>query len=148
MEQHIVFTNNDQKFALPVSKIERIIEFNQPKKLPDSSPYFLGVIQHNSSILPIIDLSKRFYNIYSEYSLRTKIIVVSWKDKHIGIVVDDVIGIQSFIPTQFEDYELDVEISSEYILGFIKSHGDIIVTLDIDKIFTSDQEDELVFASN
>lgn len=142
-EQYIVFINNNQKFALYVSKIEKIIEFQTPKKLPDSSDFFIGVIQYNNKVLPIIDLSKRLYNIDYNHTVDTKIIVVIWKEQLIGIVVDDIIGIRNFKPTQFEDFEMDIEISYEYIIGFIKSHGDIIVTLDIDKIFSVTQVDEL-----
>ena len=145
-EQYIVFINNNQKFALYVSRIEKIIEYQEPKKLPDTSDYFLGVIQYNGKILPIIDLSKRLYNLDHNHSVDTKIIVVLWKNQHMGIVVDDIMGIRSFIATQFEEFDLDIEVSSEYIVGFIKSHGDIIVTLDMDKIFSSSQGNEISLA--
>lgn len=143
MEQYIVFVNNNQKFALYVSKIEKIIEFQQPKKLPDSSPYFLGVTQYNDSILPIVDLSKRLYGVFSDYNLQTKIIVVSFKDKLMGLVVDNIIGISNFAEAEYEDFDIDLEISNEYVIGFIKSNDDIIVTLDIDRIFNREQEEEL-----
>ena len=147
-EQYIVFINNGQKFALYVSKVDKIIEFQEPKKLPDTSEYFIGVIQYNNKILPIIDLSKRLYNKDFTQTIETKIIVVMWKERLVGLVVDDIIGIRDFIPTQLEDFEIDVEISNEYIIGFIKAHGDIIVALDIDKIFSGTQEHELNLISD
>lgn len=147
-EQYIVFINNDQKFALYVSKVDKIIEYQQPKKLPDTSEYFIGVIQYNDKILPIIDLSKRLYDKDFTKTIETKIIVVMWKERLVGLVVDDIIGIRDFIPTQLEEFEIDVEISNEYIIGFIKEHGDIIVALDIDKIFSGAQEYELSVISN
>ena len=147
-EQYVVFINNDQKFALYVSKVDKIIEYQQPKKLPDTSNYFIGVIQYNNKILPIIDLSKRLYSKDFTQTIETKIIVVLWKERLVGLVVDDIIGIRNFIPTQLEEFEIDVEISNEYIIGFIKEHGDIIVALDIDKIFSGAQEYELSVISN
>ena len=71
-----------------------------------------------------------------------------WKERLVGLVVDDIIGIRDFIPTQLEEFEIDVEISNEYIIGFIKAHGDIIVALDIDKIFSGAQEHELSVISH
>ncbi len=147
-EQYIVFINNGQKFALYVSKVDKIIEFQDPKKLPDTSEYFIGVIEYNDRILPIIDLSKRLYDKEFTQTIETKIIVVMWNKRLVGLVVDDIIGIRDFIPTQLEDFEIDVEISNEYIIGFIKSQGDIIVALDIDKIFTGNQEHELNLISD
>ena len=131
-----------------VSKVDKIIEYQQPKKLPDTSEYFIGVIQYNDKILPIIDLSKRLYDKDFTKTIETKIIVVMWKERLVGLVVDDIIGIRDFIPTQLEEFEIDVEISNEYIIGFIKEHGDIIVALDIDKIFSGAQEYELSVISN
>ncbi|NLN14045.1 MAG: purine-binding chemotaxis protein CheW [Tissierellia bacterium] len=148
MDQYIVFVNKEQKFAINVSKVERILEYKEPKRLPDSSPYFLGVIQYNGSILPIIDLTKRLYDADMAVTMDTKIVVVNWKERLLGLVVDDIIGIQSFTDKQFEEFDLDIEISSEYIIGFIKSHGDIIVCLDIDRVFDQEQEDELILATN
>lgn len=147
-EQYIVFINNGQKFALYVSKVDKIIEFQDPKKLPDTSEYFIGVIEYNDRILPIIDLSKRLYDKEFTQTIETKIIVVMWNKRLVGLVVDDIIGIRDFVPTQLEDFEIDVEISNEYIIGFIKSQGDIIVALDIDKIFTGNQEHELNLISD
>ena len=84
MEKYILFSNNNQKFALDITKIDRIIEFQQPKKLPESSEFLLGVIQFNGMILPIIDLTKRLYNIDSTQNENVKVIVVLWRDKQIG----------------------------------------------------------------
>ena len=143
MEQFIVFINNGQHFALDISKIERIIEFQQPKKIPEASDYLLGVIQHNSEILPIIDLTKRLYNKDNLNSDDKKVIVVAWKEKQIGFVVEDIRGINSIEAKQYEETNQDISISKVYIKGFIKTDDDIIIVLDIDQLFTFEQEEEI-----
>lgn len=148
MKKYIVFTNNHQSFALDISYIERIIEFQQPKKIPESSSYLLGVIQYNDNILPVIDLTKRLYDVYSTGSIDDKIIVVSYKDKHIGLVVDEMQGIKSFEDSQFEQSKVNTEISKEYILGFIKTSGDITIVLDTNKLFDFEQEEELLLSAS
>ncbi|RBP70137.1 purine-binding chemotaxis protein CheW [Alkalibaculum bacchi] len=143
MEQFIVFINNGQHFALDISKIERIIEFQQPKKIPEASDYLLGVIQHNGEILPIIDLTKRLYNNDSLNSDSKKVIVAAWKEKQMGFVVEDIKEISSFEPNQYEKMNRDISISKAYIRGFIKTNDDIIIVLDIDRLFTLEQEKEI-----
>ena len=143
MEQFIVFINNGQHFALDISKIERIIEFEQPKKIPEASDYLLGVIQHNGEILPIIDLTKRLYNNDSVNSDSKKVIVAAWKEKQMGFVVEDIKEISSFEPNQYEKMNRDISISKAYIKGFIKTNDDIIIVLDIDRLFTLEQEKEI-----
>lgn len=148
MKKYIVFTNNHQSFALDISYIERIIEFQQPKKIPESSSYLLGVIQYNDNILPVIDLTKRLYDVYSTGSVDDKIIVVSYKDKHIGLVVDEMQGIQSFEDSQFEQSKVNTQIAKEYILGFIKTSEDITIVLDTNKLFDFGQEEELLLSAS
>lgn len=143
MEQFIVFINNGQHFALDISKIERIIEFQEPKKMPEASDYLLGVIQHNGEILPIIDLTKRLYDQDSLNSDNKKVIVVAWKEKQLGFVVEDIKGINSFEPKQYEKMNQEISISKAYISGFIKTDDDIIIVLDVEQLFTLDQEEEI-----
>ena len=147
MEQFIVFVNNYQNFALDISKIERIIEFQKPKRIPESSDYILGVIQYNEKILPIIDLTKRLYNEQSSHSTEGKIIVILWRDKHIGLVVDDILGIHNLNEEQYEKSNNDSQISKKYIRGFIKTEKDITIVLDTDEIFNLEQEQELLQAA-
>ena len=148
MEKYIVFTNNQQSFALEISFIERIIEFQQPKRIPESSNYLLGVIQYNDNVLPVIDLTKRLYDVYSTGGVDDKIIVVTYKDKQIGLVVDEMQGIKSFEEEQFEKSKVNTEISKEYIQGFIKTSDDITIVLDTNKLFDFEQEEELSLSAS
>lgn len=147
MEQYIVFISNDEKFAIDISKVERIIEFTQPKKVPEASEFLLGVIQYNSKVIPIIDLSMRLYNLKSIYDTDTKVIVVFWKQNYIGFLVDDILGIQHFREEQYEESNKEAHILKDYIKGFMKSEEDITIVLDIDKIFTLEEEKELILAA-
>lgn len=148
MRKYIVFTNNQQSFAIDISYIERIIEFQQPKKIPEASNFLLGVIEYNENILPIIDLTKRLYDIYSTRSTDDKIIVVSFKDKQIGLVVDEMQGIKGFEDEQFEESKVNTQISKEYIQGFIKKSGDITIVLDTSKLFDLEQEEEILLSAS
>lgn len=147
MEQYIVFVSNQQDFAIDISKVERIIEYKKPKDLPETSDYLLGVIQYNSQVIPIIDLGIRLYNKKSDYDIDTKIIVIMWKDKLIGLLVEDILGIQQFRDEQYEESNKDMDILKKYVSGFIKVEENIIIILDIDKIFSSEQEGELLSVS-
>lgn len=148
MERYIIFKSNNQSFALGISRVDKIIEFQEPKPIPESSAYFLGVIKYNNKILPIIDLTRRLYSVNSPRNESDKVIVILCKNKLIGVVVDDIFGIQSFENEQFESSNEDTHISKEYILGFIKTDEDITIVLDTDKIFSLEQENELFSSTN
>lgn len=146
MEQYILFSSNNQNFAISISNIEKIIEYQEPRKVPDSSDFFLGVVTYNNRILPIIHLSKRLYKVSSMNNVDRKVIVIWWKEQLIGLLVDNIIGIQAFDENLYEESKIDLQVSQKYIKGFIKIEDDIIVVLDIDNIFCPDEEKELLQA--
>lgn len=146
MEQYIVFMSNEEKMAIDIDCIERIIEYVDPKKIPEGSEYLLGVIQYNSQVIPIIDLTLRLYGKPMEKTLTTKTVIVRWQDKVIGLVVDDILGIDNL---EDKDYEQNVDsfsVLKDYVHGFIKTKEDpedITIVLDVDKIFDAEQTEEL-----
>lgn len=148
MDKYIVFINNEQRFALDIYYVDKIIEFEEPKNIPDSSTYLLGVIQYNGNILPVIDLTNRLYNIFTDDSKDDKIIIVRYKGKELGFVVGKMEGIKAFHKEDFEASKIDSEISAEYIQGFIKANEDITIVLNIDKLFNFQQEEELALLAN
>lgn len=46
MERFIIFSSNQQDFAINISHVEKIIEFQTPNPIPESSDYLLGVIKY------------------------------------------------------------------------------------------------------
>lgn len=148
MEKYILFKNRDQDFAIDVSKVERIIEFQDPKKIPESLEYLIGVIKYEKSILPVIDLNIRLYGSKIENTKDTKIIVVAWKNRQMGLLVDNIVGINNFEEEYYEESNIDTNISKRYIDGFIKLEDSIVIVLDIDGILNEEKEQELLESMN
>jgi len=144
MEQYIVFILNNQRYAIDISNIDRIIDFSEPKKIPETYDYVLGVINYDDKILPIIDLTKKLYGINIRFSLKNKVIVTMWKSRMLGFLVEDIEGIERFDSKQVELNHEQYEISKKYINGFIKTEDDIIIILNIQKLFDYEQEIELL----
>lgn len=139
MRQYIIFKTNSQSLGIGIEKVEKIIEFEEGKKVPEPVPYMMGVIEYDGKILPVVDLNMRLYGKEISKDMDTKIIVVNWKGKHIGIAVEDISGIESY-KEEYESSEGEMEVSGEYVEGFIKLPEDIIIVLNIDELFNKEQE--------
>lgn len=145
MKQAIIFRNSSQKFAFDVVKVERIIEFELPVKIPDAADFLLGVIQYSGKVLPVIDLNMRFYGVSVQHNSQSKIIVVLWNDAFLGLAVDEVTGIQNVDENLFEDADFrDGMVSRDYVEGFIKSDDEIIIFLETAKLFDFAQSEKLI----
>ena len=149
MERFIIFINNQQKFAINISHVEKIIEYQNPNPIPESSEHLLGVIQYSGSVLPVIDLNKKLYDIVTSHGEDDKIIVIIWKDTYLGLAIDEIVGIKGYDDDKLEKSSLDtqISISNRYIIGFIKEDEDITIVLDTDRIFDNEQEKEILNTS-
>ena len=147
MEQFIVFSNNNQNFAIQISYVNRILEYENPIVLPEASDFLLGVIKYNGKVLPIIDLTNKLFAKLPSYDEESKIIVIEYKHRQVGLLVEEILGIYKFDESQYENSNIDTEVSKEYISGFIKLEDDITIILEPDKLFVQEQEEELISAA-
>lgn len=137
MSQFIVYRVSKQKFAIPIATTSRIIALEGVTQVPESSDYMMGVMEIEGEILPIIDVSKRFYNLDLEDLESAQVLVVLWRGKEIGLAVDDVLNIVNFeknqIDRQVEKFTKIGEVrENSPIESFIRTDNEIILELDMD----------------
>lgn len=144
MEQYLIFSINNQQFAIEIGTINKIIDYVEPTKVPEALDYMIGVIEHDEKILPIISLSQRLFGVDSQESKVKRVIVLNWSGKQIGYEVDDIIGIRNFEMDGIEMANQDLGITKDYIYGYIKDEKDVIIILDNDKVFTGKQAEMLI----
>ncbi len=57
---YIVFTLDEQRYALHLSAVERVICVVEITPLPKAPEIVLGIINVGGQIIPVIDMRKRF----------------------------------------------------------------------------------------
>lgn len=148
MEKFIVFTSNQQNFAVPITDVEKIILMAQPTKIPDTSSYLLGAIPYDETLLPVIDLSERLFKQATTITATTKVIVAEWNQLKIGLAVEDVLSVSNFEEIQAEETKDDTQGAAKYIRALFKTEAGIVLALDIDALFSTENETELIALIN
>lgn len=148
MEKFIVFTSNQQNFAVPITDVEKIILMEQPTRIPDTSSYLLGAIPYDETLLPVIDLSERLFKQATAMTATTKVIVAEWNQLKIGLVVEDVLSVSNFEEIQAEETVEDTQGAAKYIRALFKTEAGIVLALDIDALFSTENETELIALIN
>ena len=148
MEKFVIFSSGGQSFAIPIEVTEKIIHVEGLIRIPDTSKYVLGAIDYDETVLPIIDLRERFFQNKTELTADTKVIVVNWQEKKIGLVVDKVATIRSFESADREISENADQEAASYVMAFIRTDDGIIIQLDVDSIFNEQGGKELVSLMN
>lgn len=137
----LIFSVNNEYYATDIMEVERIINYEEPTKLPDSPAFIEGVINHAGSILPVLNLHKRFNLNVSFVSEEPKIVVAKEEQGRIGIIVDEVSEVTDVKTENIEPApEVVAGISKRYIKGIIKMEDKIVVLLNITTILTEDEK--------
>jgi purine-binding chemotaxis protein CheW len=144
----LIFNLNGEHYATDISDVERILGYVDPTEMPDAPSFVEGVINYENSILPILNLSKKFnfqmVKGQAEKEVK-KIIVVKRDKKKFGVIVDTVYEVSNVSSDLFEEAPAITSSNAKsYIEGLIKLEDKIVILLNLVKIL-SDDEEELIF---
>lgn len=140
MQQYIVFKVLEQKFALSIHAISRIVPLSSITPVPDTADSIMGVMESEEQVIPVIDLAKRFFDKRFEETMHTQVIIVYWNDLQIGIIVDEIIEITNFSEEQI-DRELEKITALEEpkevtpIKSFIRTEDEIVLEVSQNELF-------------
>ena len=140
----LIFGLNGEHYATDIKEVERILGYQEPTVLPDAPTFVQGVINYEQSILPIISLSRKFNFGADKESENRKIIVVKRKENKFGIIVENVYEVKDVNSDLMEVAPpITATVDKKYIAGLIKLEDNIVILLDLEKILTSEDEENI-----
>ncbi|TEB07243.1 Chemotaxis protein CheW [Pelotomaculum schinkii] len=137
-ESYVVFTIDNQGYALNLNVVERAVCAAEVTPLPGAPDMVLGVVNIHGRLITVINTRKRFNLPVRELDPKDKFVILSDSKRIAAIVVDDVTGIME---TAAEDVLLakDVFPDIENVEGIIKLADSIIYWLNHDNILSYDK---------
>lgn len=137
----LIFNVNEEYYAADIMEVERILGYEESTKMPETPDFVEGVLNYQGSILPIINLSKKFHLVPKERTGESKIVVAKDKEEKIGIIVDFVSEVKDIKESDIEiPPEITSEVSKRYMKGLIKIDNNIIKFLNISAILTDEEK--------
>ncbi|MEN2464552.1 chemotaxis protein CheW [Ornithinibacillus sp. FSL M8-0202] len=140
----IVFQLKDEEFAVSVQQIGSIERIQTITRVPNTAHFVKGVINLRGVVTPIIDLRSRLGIEEAEYTESTRIIIVNLEDMEVGLIVDaanDVIDIST--ETIEPAPEVIGAVNADYIEGVAKLENRLLILLDLRKVLTNEEINEL-----
>lgn len=139
----VAFRLGSGEYAIDIMQAKEIIKMEKITLIPNA-PYFVeGVINLRGNIIPIIDLKKRFNLEESEGDKNTGIIIAKIEDVDMGIMIDSVSKVVSISNSDIQPPPSMLQgIGQRYIKGVGKLEDKLLVVLDLDKLFTNEEDDD------
>ena len=88
--QLVTFTVGEESFAVEVGSVREIIRLPAITALPNSPGYLDGIINLRGGVIPIVSLRERFGREAAQNDGRTRIMVMTVREKTVGFRVDAV----------------------------------------------------------
>lgn len=130
--QFLTFALNDQDFGIDILRVQEIKNFTRVTPIPNMPECIKGVMNLRGTVVPVIDLRRRFNMPTAEYNQFTVIIVVNVGEKIVGLVVDAVSDVLNVGEDSIEGPPDLGAIDTSFIKGLAKSGDRLVSLLDIE----------------
>jgi len=142
------FKLGEEEFAANVSKVLNILELTRITKVPKAPSFMKGVINLRGMVLPVIDTRLKFEMSATVSTDKTCIIVLELDLDHekvyVGSLVDEVVAVLELENKQIEPPpNIGSKYKSEFIYGMTKKEDKFIMLLDMEKIFSEMELDQI-----
>lgn len=135
----IVFQLSDEEYGIPVEYVKSIEKVQHISRVPRTANFVKGVINLRGVVTPIIDLRTRFNLEEQEYTDSTRVIIVTFANMEVGLIVDaanDVIDISSDAIEPPPEVVGSVEV--DYIKGVAKVGKRLLILMNLDNVLNSE----------
>lgn len=143
--QYLSFNLGGDDYCVDILRVQEIRGWEELRPLPDTPEYVKGVLDLRGTIVPIIDLRIRLNMEHVEYHPTTVIIVLSVKREEgeaqlVGAVVDAVSDVLDVKDTEIKKApQIGSRINDRYIRGMVSRDERMVVLLDVDLLFKSNE---------
>jgi len=141
-EQLLVFTLDEQRYALHLSAVERVVRVIEITPLPKAPEIVLGVINMHGRIIPVVDTRKRFRLRECEIGLSDQLIIANTDTRPVALIVDSVTGVAEQSKDTIVQAEKIVP-GMEYVEGVLKLDDGMVLIHDLDGFLSLKEEKAL-----
>jgi len=142
--QYLTFKLGEEVFALDIGKVREVLEFSEVTQVPNMPGFMRGVINLRGGVVPVVDLRLKFGMDRTEKTVNTCIIIVDiivdGEKTIIGALSDSVQEVMEMEPGQIEPPpKIGSRLRTEFITGMGKTNEQLVIILDIDRVFKTDE---------
>src|SRR4051812_23424938 len=130
--QLVVFALGDEEYALPITRVQEIIRYSEPRAVASEAAWIKGVISLRGKIIPVCDLASRL-GVAAANKNDAKIVIVETATGTAGVIVDQVEEVLTVEQEQIDDVP---GAGKEFIEAIAKIGDRLVILLDADGIFT------------
>jgi len=137
--QYVTFLVGDETYGVSVMKVQSINEMIEITFVPKARSFIRGVINMRGSVIPVIDMRKKFSLPPKDFDSFTVILIVEVQERLIGMIVDSVSDVVNIPASDIHDQiNYSARVDTNSIEGIGRIGDNLIVLLDVDTFLSGE----------
>ncbi len=142
-KQLVIFELAGEHFGIEIAVVESIVKLQEITKVPQAADYMEGITNLRGTVLPVIDLEKRFGIPVHERTRETRIVVVNLGSLKIGMIVSAVSEVLTIDDALIEPAPaLVTTVNSRFITGIARVENRLIILLDLNLVLSEEEREK------
>lgn len=139
MNPFVVFTVEFLILALPLDRVLRTVRAVAATPLPQAPEIVCGVVNIQGSIVPVINLRRRFGLLERDILLADQLLIARSATRMLAMIVDTVDGVVECDEKDFVAVESVVP-GTRHVKGIVKGADGMLLIHDLDSFLSLDEE--------
>jgi purine-binding chemotaxis protein CheW len=140
--EFLSFRLGPEEYGIDILRVQEIRSYEAPTRIANAPAFIKGVTNLRGVIVPIVDLRLKLDCETAHYDDFTVVIVLSVRNRVIGIVVDAVSDVIALTPDQIKPApEMSSAIEAGHMLGLgcirVGEHERMLILTDIEALMSS-----------
>ncbi|ALO41479.1 chemotaxis protein CheW [Pseudoalteromonas phenolica] len=142
--QWVTYKLEDETYGINVMQVQEVLRYTEIAPVPGAPSYVLGIINLRGNVVTVIDTRARFGLMSSEVTDNSRIVIIEAEKQVIGILVDSVAEVVYLRSSEIDSApNIGTEESAKFIQGVSNREGELLILVDLNKLLSDDEWDEL-----
>jgi purine-binding chemotaxis protein CheW len=135
----VVFSLDDQRYALPLNRVQQAILAVAVTPLPEGPAIVLGIVDLGGLITPVINIRKRLNHPARDPRLSDHLIIADTGKRTVALLVDETRGVISVLPEKLALAE-DILPGLALVAGAIKLEDGLILLHNLERLLSLEED--------
>lgn len=143
LTQLVSFHLDNEEYGVEVLKVREIIRMVNITHMPNTPSYVEGIINLRGKVIPIISMRRKFGLMDMKNNSQTRVVIMDVGGELLGFTVDSVSEVIRISASEIQPSPSVAAggVGQEYIAGVI-NHGErLLVLLNLDMMFSSEEKE-------
>ncbi len=140
--QLVIFELGTESYGVEIAAVEAILKLQDITRLPHAPSFVEGITNLRGSVMPVVDLRKRFGLESQDPTRETRIVVANMGETKVGLIVDAVTQVIRVPDDKIEPPPpMSVTINSTFIKNIAKLDHQLVIMLDLARVLAADEKE-------